>query len=358
MMVFRAARAGPLTAAVVLGLLALVFFSRGAPAAPRVAATVTAYNLGETLLPSDSPRGPVPARLWGVIGVPDSPGRHPLVVVAHGRHGDGCPTDDQDFPTWPCFAIEQRNDLGLRHLVAALARRGMIAVSPDLNAAFTAGWGEPREFERWPPIVNRTIGAIVREARDGTGRFGVELLNRLNPRRVAVLGHSLSGFNAARFARRRADNDDPGQVARARGPLDSLFLLAPIARNAMLPDLETAVVVASCDGDVGEQGRRYLHRARLTNRRRPLFLAELHRANHNYFNRTLSRLGRDDAVGMLGACRRARRLGAHRQQMWIDRAASDFFATTLLGDPRPRWLRPRGALPSRAYGLRVTVERD
>jgi hypothetical protein len=346
-----------LAAALMLALLVLAVSDVGARAAAGQA-TVTSYNLGQTLLPNEGPLGPVPARLWGVIGVPDAPGRHPLVVVAHGRHGDGCPVDDQDFPTWPCFDIEQRNDFGLRHLVAALARRGLIAVSPDLNAAFTAGWGEPTEFGRWPPIVNRTIGAIVREAKDGAGRFGVELANRLDPRRIAVLGHSLSGFNAARFARRRADNDAPSQIAVGRGPLDSLFLLAPIARNTALPDLETAVVVASCDGDVGEQGRRYLHRARRSDRRRPLFLAELHRANHNYFNRTLARLGRDDAVGMRGPCRRSRRLGAHRQQTWLDRAAGDFFATTLLGDPRPRWLRLRGRLPSRAYGLRVTLERD
>jgi hypothetical protein len=346
-----------LAAALMLALLVLAVSDLGARAAAGQA-TVTSYNLGQTLLPNEGPLGPVPARLWGVIGVPDAPGRHPLVVVAHGRHGDGCPVDDQDFPTWPCFDIEQRNDFGLRHLVAALARRGLIAVSPDLNAAFTAGWGEPTEFGRWPPIVNRTIGAIVREAKDGAGRFGVELANRLDPRRIAVLGHSLSGFNAARFARRRADNDAPGQIAGGRGPLDSLFLLAPIARNAALPDLETAVVVASCDGDVGEQGRRYLHRARRSDRRRPLFLAELHRANHNYFNRTLARLGRDDAVGMRGPCRRSRRLGAHRQQTWLDRAAGDFFATTLLGDPRPRWLRLRGRLSSRAYGLRVTLERE
>jgi dienelactone hydrolase len=354
----RVARAEALGGALMLALLVLAVSAEGVRGAAGQAPTVSSYNLGQTLLPNDGPLGPVPARLWGVIGVPDEPGRHPLVVVAHGRHGDGCPVDDQDFPTWPCFDIEQRNDFGLRHLVAALARRGLIAVAPDLNAAFTAGWGEPTEFARWPPIVNRTIGAIVREAEDGTGRFGVELLDRLDPRRIAVLGHSLSGFNAARFARRRADNDAPQQIAGGRGPLDSLFLLTPIARNAMLPDLETAVVVASCDGDVGEQGRRYLHRAREAERRRPLFLAELHRANHNYFNRTLARLGFDDAVGMRGACRRARRLGAHRQQTWLDRAVSDFFAATLLGDPRPRWLRLRGRLPSRAYGLRVTIERD
>ena len=113
----------------------------GAPVEARSgpAPAVRVYNLGPADLPDAGPRGPLPVRLWGTIGVPAAPGPHPLVIVAHGRDGDGCPIDEQDFPTWPCFATEQRNDLGLRHGVRALAERGFVAIAPNLNGAFTAG---------------------------------------------------------------------------------------------------------------------------------------------------------------------------------------------------------------------------
>jgi hypothetical protein len=359
----RVARSGLVVVAVAAASVAASAASAGADAGlgARTAAgavSVRSYDLGERMLPDDGPLGPLPVRLWGAIGVPDRPGPHPLVIVAHGRHGDGCPIDDMDFPTWPCFATEQRNDLGLRHVVAALARRGLVAVSPDLNGAHTAGWGEPDDRTRWPLIVRRTTFHLVREATEGGGDFGVDLVGRIDFSRIGVLGHSLSGLNAARLALRRADNTAPGQVAGGLGPLESAFLLTPVAGEARLPDLEVAVVLASCDGDTGPEGRRYFVRARRqAARTEPIFLTELHRANHNYFNRTLSQLGRDDAVGMRGRCRRNRRLGASAQQAWLDRAAADFFATTLLEARRPRWLRPRGPLPARAYGRRVTVER-
>lgn len=51
-------------------------------------AIVRAYDLGEIAIDDGGPLGPLPVRLWGAIGVPSDPGPHPLVIVAHGRHGD------------------------------------------------------------------------------------------------------------------------------------------------------------------------------------------------------------------------------------------------------------------------------
>ncbi len=319
---------------------------------------VHVYNLGKVDLPDAGPRGPLPVRIWGAIGVPAGPGPHPLVVVAHGRHGDGCPIDDQDFPTWPCFASEQRNDLGLRHVVRALAERGFVAIAPDLNGAFTAGWGEPNDRARWPRVVNRTLRPLAADATDGGTRFGTEMAGKLDLTRIGVLGHSLSGFNAARFARFRADNTSAAEVASGRGPLSAAFLLAPVAGSGSLPDIEAAVVLASCDGDTGDAGRRYLLRARRTpGRSEPLHLPRLIGANHNYFNRTLARLEQDDAMGLGARCRPGRRLSGRQQQHWLGRAATGFFRTVLSGAPRPRWLRLHGRPPVRAYGRRVEISR-
>jgi dienelactone hydrolase len=308
-------------------------------------------------LRSPGPKGPIPVRLRGAIGAPLSPGPHPLVVILHGRNETGCPEGPFDSPTWPCFARENRYDLGLRHLVRSLAERGIVAVAPSLGGAFTAGWGEPNDADRWPRIVNRTLGQIARDTAEGDGRFAVPLEGRVNLRRIGFLGHSLSGHHAVRAARRRADNDSPADIARGRGPLNALFLLTPVAQGAVLPDLPTAIVLASCDGDTGPMGRAYLQQARRQeDRTRPVVLARLEGANHNYFNRKLAQLGADDAPSR-PSCRRPQRLPARAQQRWLDLAAADFFAATLRGARRPTWLRVGAPPPSRVYGRPVVVRR-
>jgi dienelactone hydrolase len=320
-------------------------------------AAVRGYDLGRVLLRSPGPKGPIPVRLRGAIGAPLGAGPHPVVVVLHGRNETGCPEGPLDSPTWPCFARENRYDIGLRHLVRSLAERGIVAVAPSLGGAFTAGWGEPNDADRWPRIVNRTMGQLAREAASGGGRFGVRLRGRVNLRRIGLLGHSLSGHHSVRAARRRAGNDSPEDVARGRGPIRALFLLTPVAQGAVLPDLPAAIVLASCDGDTGPMGRTYLRQARRQeDRTRPVVLARLEGANHNYFNRKLAQLGADDAPNRPG-CRRPQRLPARAQQGWLDLAAADFFAATLTGTRRPAWLRPGAPRPDRLYGRRVLVRR-
>ena len=206
--------------------------------------------------------------------------------------------------------------------------------------------------------MNRTLRPLVADATEGGTRFGTEMAGKLDLTRIGVLGHSLSGLNAARFARRRADNTSAADVASGRGPVSAALLLAPVARAGSLPDIEAAVVLASCDGDTGDEGRRYLFRARRTRgRRTPLFLPTLIGANHNYFNRTLARLEQDDAEGLGRGCRPGRRLSGRQQQEWLIRAASGFFKTVLSDARRPRWMRLHGRPPARAYGLDVEIGR-
>ena len=327
-----------------------------AAAAP---AQVRNYDLGRVELPAPGPKGPLPTRLWGAIGAPTGPGPHPVVVVLHGRHGTGCPTGRFDSPTWPCFRGVQRNDLGLRHVVAALARRGFVALAPDLNAAFTEGWGEPDDRNRWPLVVNRTLGELADEAAAGGGRFLIALQGRVDLRRLGFLGHSLSGFHAVRAARRRAGNGSPAKVAAGLGPVRALFLLAPVASRLAAPDVPLAVAVGTCDGDTGTEGRIYFDRARrAATRRRAAFLVSVRRANHNFYNRTLARLAADDAPTGQSRCRRPQRPTAGQQQRWIAGAAADFFAVMLRRAGRPGWLRLGARPPGRVYGLAVVVRRS
>jgi dienelactone hydrolase len=347
-----ASAAGTVAAATAARPLAL---APAAPASAAVAAQVRSYDLGRISIPTPGPFGPIPVRLRGAIGAPVTQGPHPVVAVLHGRNETGCPVGMLDSDTWPCFRRENRYDLGMRHVVRSLAERGIVAVAPSLGGAFTSGWGEPNDADRWPKIVNRTLGQIAREADEGGGRFRVPLQGRVNLRRIGLLGHSLSGHHSVRAARRRAGNTSPGDIGRGRGPIRSLFLLTPVAQGAVLPDVGTAILLASCDGDTGPMGRTYLKQARRQeNRTRPVVLARLEGANHNYFNRKLEQLGADDAP-RTRRCRRPQRLTARAQQRWLDLAAADFFGATLLGQRRPTWLRLGAPVPRRVYGRHVLV---
>jgi hypothetical protein len=335
-------------------LLVAVLLACAVPASAQVEARD--YVLGDVLVPDRSPFGPLPVRMQGAIAVPPGEGRHPLVVVVHGRHLTGCPMTDHETEGWPCPDGEQRNDLGLRHVLRALAERGMVAISPDVNGAYTEGWGEPDDVRRWPRIVNGTLEALATDAREGGTRFGLELRDRVELRRIGFLGHSRSGFNAARLALRREGDDDPDRVDRGLGPVSALFLLAP-SDVARLPDVPAAVVMGTCDFDTGTQGRRYLDRARRGERRAPFVEVTLRRANHTFYNRTLSRLRQDDASGVRGRCRNERRLRARVQQRWLASAAADFFAVTLRRARRPAWLRPHGPVARRIHGRAVETRR-
>ncbi len=316
-----------------------------APAARATPAQVRAYDLGVTTIAS-SPR-PLPVRLWGAIGLPTTPGPHPLVVVAHGRHADNCPRR-RGLMSWPCWKDERRSDLGLRHIVAALAENGIAAIAPDFNAAFTFFWpgtaGDSHE-ERWPLIAERTLAELNAAAQTGSSAFGMPLAGRVDfADPPAFLAHSLSGANAVRYA--------------GTHQISALLLLAPVFDHEGPPDVPTAIVDSACDNDVPGQGHRYFTRAKLAPRSAPVFFVRLEGANHNYYNSTLSRGGRNDAQFLTRkGCRSGERISARRQQAWIDRFASSFFAAVLSGAPAPGWMQPGLPFPTRIDGLPVGYDR-
>jgi hypothetical protein len=324
----------------------------GAPSATAAPTPVQVrdYDLGIAELPDVGTKGPIPVRLWGTIAVPQGPEPYPVVVVAHGRHGDNCPHTAKYVFTWPCWRREQRNDLGMRHLVMALAERGVAAIAPDLNAAFTIGWNDrsgDRHEKRWPVIVERTLVELGAAVDTGSSSFGLPLSGRIDvSRSPGLLAHSLSGADAVRYA--------------TANPISALLLLAPAFEDGLvLPDVATAIVASRCDFDVPGQARRYFESAESSDRREPVFFARLDGANHNYYNSTLSRQGRDDGKYLEGSrdCSRSQRLTAGRQQSWIDRFAGAFFSAELRGASIPVWMQLNAPFPKRIYGLPVGYDR-
>lgn len=212
-----------------------------------------------------------------------APGRRPLALFLHGRHGtcyQGGP-EGIESGAWPCPPGWQPipSHLGYRHLTDLAASQGWIAVSISANgingqdfAADDGGAAARSElirhhlalWEEW----DRTGDGPVRGVRGG-----VDL------ERVAIVGHSRGGEGASRAA-----VDTPVDAPyRIRG----LVLIGPTAFGRQVrPDVPSATLLPTCDGDVYDlQGQHYVDDSRDLADSTALRTAVVSiGTNHNYFN--------------------------------------------------------------------------
>jgi dienelactone hydrolase len=250
------------------------------------------YNLGEvTILQERFPEGnrfrTMPVRLNGLIAVPPGQGGpYPVVLILHGNH-HGCPTDEMGVDRWPCDPeAEQPNYRGFAYLVRELAARGHVALSININAENTFGFGEPVPGERLGQVVDLHLQALATAASGGPNDFGPELAGRADPRRLALVGHSQGGEESLRLARQLQDEGKP------YGPANGVLLLASTA-TAVEPaggsPVPMAIVLPACDGDVtSQEGQHFYEAARLdAGQAQWATSAWLERGNHNYFNQLL-----------------------------------------------------------------------
>ena len=119
------------------------------------------YDLGEATIvqerfPEDSRFRNMPVRLNGVIAAPADGGPFPVVLILHGTH-PGCPEDEQGVDRWPCDPeVEQPNYRGFDYLASDLAEQGYVALSININAENTFGFGEPTAGERLRSLSTST----------------------------------------------------------------------------------------------------------------------------------------------------------------------------------------------------------
>lgn len=326
--------------------------------------TVREYDLGVRQFPQ--PLGgrftKMPIRLWGAVGVPAGRGPFPVVIVGHGAGGTGCPANPNpqaDASVWPCWDVAQRNDLGMRYLVRALAARGFVAVAPDFNAAFTDGWGEPLENLRYGQVLDATTAELAKANRGGT-RFGVSLRGKLDLTRLGAAGHSRGGWQVQHWAEQRMGRTGAADVAAGRGRVGALLLIQA-TYNEVEPSTPSSVpltvIVGQCDGDVGfEPSRNYLRASRDRKRSAPIFKILLHGANHVFFNTTWTGQGRDDGQRVETAACRRKRLTANEQRPWLGPVAVDVFRQGL-GISTAPWMRRGAPFPDRLAGLSVATNR-
>ena len=229
--------------------------------------------------------------------------------------------------------MEQRNDLGLRYLVRQLARAGFVAFAPDVNASFTGGFGETQdhEYRRYAEVVDATLDALRAASAGGPNRFSVPLQGRVNAARVGLVGHSRGGRNLLRWA------------GANRATVRAIVLVAPLFdRSVGVPDVPTAMLLGTCDGDTALTGAGYLTAARRSaGRTQPFWSLTMRGANHNFYNRTLGRLRNDDAAGAKGRCARSRRPKATGQQAFLVRIAWNHLTRALLAGAAGALAAPR-----------------
>jgi hypothetical protein len=273
------------------------------------------YNLGETtitqsMFPEDSRFRNMPVRLNGIIAAPSGEdGPYPVILILHGNH-PGCPIPEGDMvDRWPCDPeVERRNYIGFEYLVERLAAMGYVALSININAEYTFGFGEPVPVERLGQLIDLHLEALAAATSGGTNNFGVELEGRADLSRMAFIGHS-QGAEGAYWLIQQAGLDMPDAFTRVGyGPAYGLLMIASAANwggagGARLP---LAVILPACDGDVFSQdGQLYYEITRLDPEQSDWGSSVwLERANHNYFNETLSdesiaRPGRPDCEPLL-----------------------------------------------------------
>jgi len=291
------------------------------------------YNLGETtitqsMFAEDSRFRNMPVRLNGIIAAPnedDAP--HPVVVILHGNH-PGCPITEGDMlDRWPCDPeVERPNYRGFEYLVRQLAAHGYVALSININAEYTFGFGEPVPIERLGQLVDLHLEALSAATSGGLNKFGVELEGKADMSRLAFIGHSQGG-EGAYWLIQQAGWDLPDASTRlGYGPVYGLLMVAPAvnwsgAGGARLP---LAVILPACDNDIiNQEGQIYYEITRLDPEHGSWASSIwLERANHNYFNETLS----DEAVARPGRPDCKPLLQPETQRSFLSDYAITFFA--------------------------------
>lgn len=296
------------------------------------------YDLGERTIvqehfPEDSRFRNMSVQLNGVIAAPLEGEQHPVVVILHGTH-PGCPVDEMGVDRWPCDPeVEQPNYAGFEYLVHELAARGYVALSININAENTFGFGEPTPGERLAQILDLHLSALAEAAAGGSNEFGVELAGRADLTRLVLIGHSRGGEMANYLTRVMGLDTPEGAAERGYGPVAGLLLVAPAVTfvGTTGTNVPLAVILPGCDGDiVGLDGQAFFEDVRLG-------LADhswattvyLEGANHNHFNTILG----GDLIGQPQRPSCETLLPAEDQRQFLIDYAVDFLTILFNKDP-------------------------
>ena len=276
-------------------------------------------------------------------------------MILHGTH-PGCPEIDH-VDRWPCDPADERpNYRGFGYLAEHLAANGYVALSININAENTFGFGEPTPGERLKQIVDKHLQALAAAAAGGDNQFGVDLKGKADMQRLAIAGHSRGGEMALMLAQ------SPEMAADGYGPVAGVLQIAPspvFVDPADGSPVPLGIILPMCDADVmNQEGQHFYEGARLAPGQQAWITSVfVERANHNFFNTTLG----DDPFGRQGRPDCDTLLKPKAQRTFLGDYAVDFFATLFGNAATAQAAKARLGMdagvpaPSELYGLAARV---
>jgi dienelactone hydrolase len=246
----------------------------GTPSAP------TETSAPDLIIPATTDLQAITSSIHGEITFPADPSNpgqvdpsrspYPLVVVAHGRHNHRSPSYQ-----------------GYRYLTSHLASHGMICLSIDLNDINGSNGGIGASgIEARGAVILEHIRVIL--ARNGTA--GDILQNRIDPTRIALVGHSRGGEAVV-----SAQVQNMSRPAASRYAIRGVVPIAPInALNLRHVATPLFVIYGSADDDVAG-GSDFINPFLIYDHAEtPKAMIFIHHARHNGFNEVWVRPGEEN----------------------------------------------------------------
>lgn len=237
--------------------------------APGEESAVLEFRLGEGSL--EEPKGEVTFPLDGVLAVPQGE-NCPVVFILHGAHG----VDD---------VTENRYYQGFSYLAESLAQKGYLAVSININRAFSVEPFEGDEYGRAMGIFNAYYD-LIKRANDREKVFDADLKGKADLTSLNFIGHSRGGDDSLYITKQLRDGGDDS--------VRSVLLVASplmVIPEMSYTDVPTGVILSQYDGDVvGLETTTLFNRAWFLDEARetPVSMAFLYGGNHNQYNSSIA----------------------------------------------------------------------
>ncbi|MFJ9315055.1 Ig-like domain repeat protein [Pimelobacter simplex] len=294
------------------------------PSAPGTATfTESIYKFGDQSVDLAAIGG-IRGEMEGKLYLPDTPGKRPVVLLLHGRHGYCYGSGAANPARWPCSATQKSipSYLGYDGTARALASHGYAVVSISANAINAndnqlaadqgaqargqlvldtldlladASSGKPvrlhddatdadvtldEAFDRGTVALAERADGFVTAPDPLDDVSAADLVGRLDLDRVGLMGHSRGGEGVTYAATLNTLREHPFG-------LTSVLPLAPVDFARMtVPGVAMNVVLPYCDGDVSnQQGQHMLDDSRYAFGDDSLRAGTwVMGANHNFYN--------------------------------------------------------------------------
>ncbi|MFJ3582119.1 hypothetical protein ACIPPS_07770 [Streptomyces sp. NPDC090127] len=262
------------------------------PGTPGAYRTVSgAYDLPSVRLPGYAE--PIEMRAE-VVGPAGAPGKRPLALFLHGRHGTCYAGEEEVTGDWPCAPGTKPipSHKGYLRAQRLLASQGYVTVSISANGingqdhAAEDGGAQARSS-----LVRRHLSHWADWSAAPSGApAAVRATAPADLSRVLLVGHSRGGEGVNRAALdslHRPPADQDGAPGPACWTIRGNVLIGPtIFGQNPAPDVPSMTVLPGCDGDVSDlQGQIYVDGTRGVGSGSALQSAVyMVGANHNFFN--------------------------------------------------------------------------